>query len=237
MMAGRAAFAGQRWNNAGGTNGHFTVLANDANCPPDIAAEAFFALGDTLKQLTADPARPLERFNAALGAYAKIPQLFPASHLVPEAWGMIGSCYLQLASASIGGDPKFYDNALDAYRRVATNALADAAVRSQAGIGLGQVLEKQAQTRPISESTNLLEAAFNHYYDIVSEKNLQPGEKPDPFWFKEAGMAAARLAELRQRWQIAAHIYERMIRELPPMREALQARLEKAQEQLRLQKN
>ncbi len=237
MMAGRAAFAGQRWINAGGTNnGHFTLLVNDNNClstAPDIAAEAFFALGDTMLRKEADPARPLAKFNEAREAYSKIPQLFPTNRLVPEAWGMIGNCYLQMAA----GDPKLYDNAIDAYQRVVTNELAGVALRSQAEIGLALTIEKLAQTRPVSESANLLESAFAHYYNIVSEKNLRAGEKPDAFWFKEASLAAANLAERREQWRVAANLYERLLRELPPLRELLQNRLEKAQEQLRLQKN
>ena len=237
MMAGRAAFAGQRWINAGGTNnGHFTLLVNDNNCittAPDIAAEAFFALGDTLLRKEADPARPLAKFNEAREAYSKIPQLFPTNRLVPEAWGMIGNCYLQMAV----GNPKLYDNAIEAYQRVVTNEVAGVQVRSQAEIGLAQTIEKLAQTRPVSESTNLLELAFTHYYNIVSEKNLRPGERPDAFWFKEAGVAAASLAEKREQWRVAANLYERLLRELPPLREWLQNRLEKAQEQLRLQRN
>lgn len=234
MMAGRAAFARQSWKDAGGTNppGHFILLVNDTNCPPDIAAEAFFALGDTMLRKEADPARPLAKFNEAREAYSKIPQLYPTNRLVNEAWGMIGNCYLQMAAA----DPKFYDNAIEAYQRVVTNATASVAVRSQAEIGIAQTVEKLAQTRPVSESTNLVERAFNHYYNIVSEKNLKPGERPDAFWFKEAGLAAAGLAERRGQWEIAAGIYERLLRELPPLREMLQSRLEKAQEQLRLKK-
>lgn len=237
MMAGRAAFAGQRWINAGGTNnGHFTLLVNDNNClsaAPDIAAEAFFALGDTMLRKEADPARPLAKFNEAREAYSKIPQLFPTNRLVPEAWGMIGNCFLQMAV----GDPKLYDNAIEAYQRVVTNEVAGVQLRSQAEIGLAQTIEKLAQTRPVSESTNLLESAFTHYYNIVSEKNLRPGERPDAFWFKEASLAAANLAEKREQWRVAANLYERLLRELPPLRELLQNRLEKAREQLRLQKD
>jgi TolA-binding protein len=50
MMAGRAAFARQDYE---GAETHFKALASDANCPTNLAAEAYFALGDTI--LMRDP--------------------------------------------------------------------------------------------------------------------------------------------------------------------------------------
>src|SRR5262249_21420523 len=137
MMAGRAAFARQGWKDAAE---HFTKLVNDNACPTNLAAEAWFALGDTLMQQDADPAKPLQKFEDAKTADSRIPQLGPSSPLVARAWGKVGDCYLQLASQ----DGKSYDNAIESYQKILAPELkADVAARSLAEIGWAAVLERQ----------------------------------------------------------------------------------------------
>ncbi len=229
MMAGRAAFARQGWKDA---RDHFTALVNDNSCPPDLAAEGFFALGDTITRQDADPAKPAARFDEAREAFSKIPLLYATNRLVPRAWGRIGDCYFQMAAQ----DAKHYDNATNAYRKVLDASVADVSARYQALIGLGQVLERQAQARPAPESAALLKGAFDHYYDILSDAKLRDGEQPDPFWFREAGFAAARLAEGQTQWEVAIGIYRRMGEVLAPLRPALDKKIEKAREHLRPEK-
>jgi tetratricopeptide (TPR) repeat protein len=229
MMAGRAAFARQVWKDAGD---HFRVLinANDTNCPPELVAESYFALGDTLSLQDTDTADPLKRFEEAKTAFRRIPQLFPASALAPRAWGRIGDCCLQQAGAS--QDSKYYDSATNAYQKVLAPELnADVSTRCQAEMGLGLVLEKEAALQKAPEKTAALKEALDHYLNIVYGKGLDEGEELDPVWLKEAGLAAARLAEELKQWDVAMKLYERLATALPPLRPAMEKKIERAREQ------
>ena len=236
MMAARAATARLGYGDA---VGYFEALFKDTNCPPDIKAEAYFALGDIITLQPPDPGKPATaKFEEAEVAFGKIPALFPNNGLVARAWGRIGDCYYQMGSE----DPKLYDKATNAYQKVllvpGVSLLpgADVSVRSQAEFGLGQVLEKVARPpKPGREIPALLDAAFVHYTNLLYEKNLAEGEMSDPFWLKEGGLAAARLAEERGQWEMAAHIYDRLQQRLPPLRGMLEKRIERAREQQGLQ--
>ena len=224
MMAGRAAFARQAYTDA---EGYFTNLVNDRSCPAELLAEAFFAYGDTLTLQAENPPR-LQKFSEAREAFSRIPQLFPGSPLVPAAQGRIADCYLQLASQ----DPKLYDAAAEGYRAAMKSP--DVSVRSQAEVGLGKVLEKQAALRQPPENKPLLVEARDHYLNVFNGSNLDGDDKPSAFWVKEAGFAAARLAEDQQEWQVAAKIYRRLAKLLPPVQDMIAKKLERALEQTRL---
>src|SRR6185503_9589260 len=133
-------------------------------------------------------------FSEAKEAFSRIPQLFPNSALVPAAWGRVGDCYLQLGRQ----DSKLYDSAADAYREAIRSPTADVHIRSQAEVGLGIVLEKQAALRQPPDSKPLLVEARDRYLNVFNGANLREHEKSSPFWVKEAGFAAARLAEDQQ---------------------------------------
>src|SRR5262249_5934734 len=149
----------------------------DNACPTNLAAEAWFALGDTLMQQDVDPAKPLQKFEDAKTAFSRIPQLCPSSPLVPRAWGSVGNCYLQLASQ----DAKYYDNAIESYQKVLQPELkADVAARSLAEIGWATALERQAQLKKPPENAPLLKAALDHSLNVVYGKNLGDGEELDP---------------------------------------------------------
>ena len=226
MMAGRAAFARQAYSDA---EGYFTNLVNDRSCPADILVEAFFAYGDTLTFQASSPPR-LQKYSEAKEAFARIPQLFPTSPLAPAAWGRIGDCYLQLARQ----DPKLYDSGAEAYREAMKSPIADIHTRSQAEVGLGIVLEKQAALRQPPDNKPLLVEARDHYLNVFNGTNLREDEKPSPNWVKEAGFAAARLAEDQHEWQVAANIYERLSKVLPPVQNVVQKKLDRALEQTRI---
>lgn len=228
MMAGRAAFARQGWKDA---YDHFTAVVNDneaVRTAPDLAAEAFFALGDTIVLQEPDPNKPIQKFVAAREAFSKIPQLFATNALVPRAWGRIGDCYLQMGSV----DAKQYEGATNAYYRALTAPAADLATRSQAELGIGHALRFLARSRPEPEKSALLKAAFERYYQVVIEKNLRPGETPDPFWFKEAALNAGALAEESARWDVAIAIYQRLAAALPHLRPTLDVKIEQVRKQL-----
>ncbi|MBN2507994.1 MAG: tetratricopeptide repeat protein [Verrucomicrobia bacterium] len=233
MMAGRAAFARQGWKDA---YDHFTAVVNDNNAvryAPDVAAEAFFALGDTIVHQDGDPGKPIHKFVLAREAFSKIPQLFPTNHLVPRAWGRMGDCFLQMGSA----DAKQYESATNAYHRVLQAPDADVTARSQAGVGIGHALKFMAKTRDDPGKTALLKAAFDHYYQLVIEKNLRPGETPDPFWFKEAAMNAGLLAEQAAQWEAALNIYTRLGTAIPHLRSSVDKKIEQVRKQLSAHKS
>ena len=110
-------------------------------------------------------------------------------------------------------------------------------MRSQAEIKLATVLEAIAKLKPPPDNYALLDAAFAHYANVFYEKNLADGETPDPFWLKEAGLAAGRLAEERKEWEKAINIYNRLQTMLPPLAEFLQKRISRARDQWRLEKD
>jgi TolA-binding protein len=223
MMAGRAAFARQAYGDA---EGYFTNLVNDRSCPAEIVAEAFFAYGDTLTLQAENPPR-LQKYSEAKEAFSRVKQLFPSSPLAPAAWGRIGDCYLQLAAQ----DAKLYEAAAEAYREAMKSP--DVHIRSQAEVGLGKLLEKQAALRPAPENKPLLTEARDRYLNVLNGANLGDDEKPSAFWVKEAGFAAARLAEDQQDWSVAANIYRRLLKLLPPLQTVIEKRLERVLEQMR----
>ena len=63
------------------------------------------------------------------------------------------------------------------------------------------------------------------------------GEAPDPFWLKEAGLAAGKLAEYRQQREVAINIYKRLEAKLPPLRDLLEKRIDAVKaEQMKFEK-
>jgi hypothetical protein len=169
---------------------------------------------------------PSKKFGDAITAFTKIvtlPQLAPTHYRIPLAWGRIGDCYFELAAH----DPNSYSEATNAYNRVLQSPIADVSARSQAEFGLGKVMERLSRTGDPA----LWKIAFEHYYNVVRGKNTS--DQTDPYWVKEAGLAAARLAEEHQEWELATRIYTRLSEMLPPLRNALKSRLDKAREQLR----
>jgi len=232
MRAGSVAIARQAYGDA---EKYFNHLIEDNNCPPEVKAEAYFAKGDTLTWQAPDPGKPFDKFVEAINVFKKIPLLYPTNNLVPRAWGCIGNCHLQLAAL----DSKHYDEATNAYHKVlAPAAGADISARSQAEVGLALVMEKMAKNRPPPENAaSLLDSAFVHYTDLVYGKNLHDGESPDPFWLKEAGLAAGRIAEERKQWEMAINIYSRVLGTLPPLRGFLDQRIKKVADQWRLENN
>lgn len=244
MMAGRAAFSAQLWKDAGD---HFTRLIEDVeDCPIEIQAEAYFALGDTitrddagLRQSTPN-ARPTDKYVEARKAFERLTtfSLFATNravaHLMPLAWGRIGDCCLQLA----GEDPKQYDNATNAYFQAMQHPAADANARCLAEFGLAHILEIQGleKDRPQESRSALLKQAFDHYFNLVLGGNLTGGDQVDPVWVEKAGFAAARLAEAQGQWPLAITVYQTMREVAEPLRARLDDKIKKAADQMRGEK-
>jgi len=225
LWAGRAAAARQGYADA---ISYFTNLLNDVQCPPDILAQAYFALGDTYTlQPPKDSTNTLARFGEAINAYVAITNNFPTNRLLPLALGAIANCHLQLATE----EPWRYDAAITNYQAILDMPAADLGTRSEAKVGLGIVLEKQAALRP-ADSPALLHQALNHYLDVLYGKNRRPNEPPDPTWPGKAGLEAARLAESLRMWDQAARVYTRLLELYPPWHELVDKKLARVKERL-----
>lgn len=237
LMAGKAAVARQNFRNA---RDHFDwVITNgplyrtESPVPAAVAAEAYMLRGDTfLSEDRTDQPDPLYSFGEAINAYTKVTrlaevtQLAPTNEIVALARARIGDCNFQLAAQ----DPRRYEDAAEAYRQV-MSSMAGVSVRSQAEIGLAIVLERRAQAPQMPErvQTELQDEALGHHLEVFYKRNLREGELEDPYWVKQAGLEAIKLAGRLQRTDLAIGICQRMIRELPPLR----ASMEKQIEQLR----
>lgn len=232
LMAGRAAVARQSFRNA---REHFDwVITNgpayrtESPAPVSVTAEAYLLRGDTfLNEDRTDSPDPLFSFGEAITAYRKVIQLAPTNEVAAIAWGRIGDCSLQLATQ----DPVRYQDAANAYRQV-MSSMVDVSLRSMAEIRLAIVLEKQAPQRPEAVRPDLENQALDHYLEVFYARNRRDGELPDPYWMKQAGLAAIDLAARLQRTELAIGICQRMMNDLPPLR----ARMEKRIEQLRAAK-
>ena len=220
LRAGQAAFAAQLWPDAAG---HFTALVNDDDCPPDVAADAWFAYGDTFLSENVPQTSAIEKYKGAKDMFTQAARYTNSPNLA-AAWGKIGECYLQMASY----DPKQYAEATNAFLRVMTNATATITVRSQAEWGLAKALELYGST--VGEKAAFQKAAFDRYYNILVGENLRDGEYPDPIWLEKAGVEAARIAESQSQWNTAISIYQRMQVALKPTRPRLEERIRRVQE-------
>lgn len=203
-------------------------LIEDKKCPPDLAAETYFALGDAFIQDAGDPKNPLDNYAEAITALSRIPQNYPTNPIVARAYGRIADCHLQLATQDAGR----YKLAVEFYKLAMDSPLADAATRSLAEVGLAKALEKQAQQKPVAEQKPLLEEALNHYLNVVYQNKLADGEPPDLVSIKEAGHAAGRLLEAQQRWTEAYKLYQGMLKALPALKATWEKKIIQTKERL-----
>ncbi len=223
LMAGRAAFW---WSNFENATNHFTSLANDATCPPDLRVRALFAYGGVTVRMS--PAT--NRMEQARQIYNLIVEQYPTNELVAQAWGEIGNCSLQLGVA----DAANYVVASNAYSRAANWPTATVTTRSQALVGLATVLEKQALLQPGTETaTNLLRRARDFDLDVYQGKHLADKEWPDLYWKKRAGDEAARLSEALGEWPQALEVYRDMARSKLKPAEQLEKKIANAEKRSR----
>ena len=204
LSAGRAAFFRQEHAAA---ELLLASVVNATNAPVADQARAEFYLGDVAADQTArTPANLLD----ALPHYQRVADEFTGSPLHSLAWGRVGDCHLQLTNLV---------TAAEAYRVVVGQRGTDVATRSQAGLGLARVLDEQAKAAgDTAEREKLLQQSLDQCMNIVFGGNLRPaGEKMDPFWVKEAGLMAGRLAKRLGRAEEERNVYSRLASELPGM--------------------
>jgi tetratricopeptide (TPR) repeat protein len=213
LMAGRCAVKRYDWEHA--KSDYFLQLINDTNCPTDIQAQAWFALGDTLmSQVNPDSTNRLPDYVSAISAFDRIGLLFASNPIVALAMGEKACCFLQLAQNS-----QDYSRVTNGFKSVLDSPFADARARSIAEVGLGLTLEKLADRSSGPERTALLTEARDHYLDVFYGKTRREGEEPDIFWTREAGLRAARLLadSLKQRPQAIA-VYKTLQTMCPVLR-------------------
>jgi TolA-binding protein len=227
MMSGRAAVG---WQNYAGAIEYFTNLTGGRlDCPPKLKSQALFAYGGALTLLDPRDTNRSANLELAIQVFGAIHSSNPTNEQAALALGEIGKCYFQLAAQN----PRYYESASNAYQQVIDSPYAGVAARSQAQVGLAMALEARAQPLAGDEQNALLKLALNRYLDVFYyEKNLREGEQPDLFWVKKAGLEAGRVAEAMQEWTQAMNLYRRLGELLPPLKEALERRIQKAQEHL-----
>lgn len=223
MMAGRAANARQSWGEA---LTHFTNLTSDVTCPSNIWIQAMFAYGDTLMTMSPAGTNKLSNYQEAIRVFSRITELYPGTREAALAAGQKANCLLQWGQL---------DAAAEAFQQVIASTNADFTARAMAKVGLGVVLEKQAEDKPPPEQIPIQKRALDQYLDVFfQDKILRDGESPDLFWIKKAGLEAGRLAETLREWLPAIHVYERLRDLVPALRPRLDNKLDalRAQQQL-----
>jgi TolA-binding protein len=214
IMAARTAFFRQNYSDA------ISYLTNvlQAACSPAIVADALYEYGDVLiEQRSPASTNVLQNYRDALPVFLRVAQMGATNRLEPLAWGKIGDCHLQLATAYSGS----YAEATNAYQMVIDSKRADVpiAARNQAEVGIATTLELLAQIRP-KERPDLLKAALARLLNVVYSKG------PDPYWQSRAALAAGRLAELTEPSSDSARaLYLRFIQEIPAMRGTWEAKI------------
>jgi len=227
LSAGRAAYArlnpvdAIRW---------FTNLTSDLSCPVDLRVQALFAYGDTLLSISSDETNRVTDLKTATEIFRTIYEQYPTNRLAVLAWGQRAFGLLQYAK--VATNAAAYVDATNALTQVIDATNANAKARSIAQVGLGVALEKLAE-RSATGQAELYTAALNRYLDVLYAKNLRPGEAPDPYWTKEAGVQAVRLSESLKLWSQAANLLQRMGELLPPMRAQFEAKRNKILENLK----
>jgi TolA-binding protein len=228
LMAAKAAFFRQGYRDAK----HYLTnyLVNDPQLiyDPQVGPEAWFMLGDIeLEYPSRDLAtNKLAKFEDAINLFARVTNFYSGTRLAPLAMGKIANCHFQLAALNTNR----YEMATNQYWQVINSPIADVATRSQAEVGLGQVLEKMAERW--NNRAELLNSALQHYLDVVYSRRLQKGETPDPYWRSKAALAAGTLAvEQFQQFDQAEHLYQEMLITLPSLSATWEKKLESLRQQ------
>ena len=219
---------------------YFLLLINDKQCPTNWLARAFFAYGDALISQPAnlESTNALSRFETALNAFGKIPQLCArdpnSGPLIGRAYGRMADCYLQLAVADPNAPDLYrYTNAVDCYKKALITPQADLETRSEAEAALANALLKQAQLKNPPDS-GLIEEALEHALKVIYGGNVkaQAGEAPLPFWVKYCGLTAIEILEKQKRWTQLIDLYDHLGKKLPPLRPFFERKSLLAREQM-----
>jgi TolA-binding protein len=218
LMAGRAALAGQRPDEA--QSGYLLPLINDTNAPQPIVEKAYFALGDAKLQQFHDGIKDgswTNYFNPAVAAFSKLTNGAPTNAIAPLAMGRIGDCYL--ARALDLSDRAFFEAGISAYESAAAMPLATLETRSQATFRVGRAYEGEGR----------LDRALDYYFKVIPDFSDDPSHY-NSFWAKEAAVRAAGVCESQQQWEKAVNIYSRIKNLFPSLRVELDKKMAAAEQ-------
>jgi tetratricopeptide (TPR) repeat protein len=185
--------------------------------------QATFADGSAqMKMESPDTNNLTTNFTVALTVFNPICARFSTNEWGARAWGEMGDCYLQLSR---------YDDATNAFQKALDTLSAGPALRCQAQIGLGVVLEKKAALAPAEpEQTELFMQALKNYWEAFNRQGEEPAA--DPFWTKEAGLKAANLAAALGQWPQATMLYSNLVVLMPELKPALARKMDEASQHL-----
>jgi TolA-binding protein len=221
LMAAKAAFFRTAYSDA---RKYLTQLVS-GQVHPEVGPEAWFMLGDIELEESRVSTNKLARFEEAINYFERVTKFHAASRHAPLAMGKIAHCHFQLGTQN----PNRYEMATNQYVQL-LSAAPDVPTRSEAEVSLGRVLEKMAEQRP--NRTDLLNAALDHYLNVVYGNRLKKGEDPDPYWVSRAALAAGTLAvDQLQLFDRAERLYESMQVHFPAHRAEWDKRLEKLRQQ------
>mgnify|MGYP001436089949 CR=1 FL=1 len=217
MMAGRAAMRRQGFDDA---RTEFSALIDNALVSNRTRMEASFALGDlTMLELSGIGQGRIEKLTQSTNAFYSITQLSPTNAVAARAWGRIGDICLMVS----GDTPGYQTHARVAYQKsLEVTGSVPVAVRSQAHIGMAYTLERQKVAG--EERAALLEEAVGHLQSVFYGRHLDPGQKQDPYWRGQSGLAALRLLEQLGKFDEALKMCQEMEHSFPGMREGLRVR-------------
>lgn len=220
MMAGNAAIARQRWEDA---KDYFLKLREETNCPGDLKLKALFAYGDYW--FACESTNKTADYLHAADIFSKIAQENPTNEIGLAALGRKGDAFLQAGQ---------FDEAAKAYQQLTNAAAGDFTLRAQALVGLALTLEKQAEKKNGPDQMTLLKQALAYCLDVIfPEKSLKDGAKADPDWTKRAGYQALHLAEAMKDWNVVISISKELTDSMPVLRLDLEKKIAKAKENLR----
>jgi len=226
LMAGRVALTRQKWPDA---IQYLTNLINDLHCPTNVRVQALFAYGDTLMSRGSSDTNQLADYDEAISVFRALCRDYPTNQIAALAWGEMAECYLQWAQYSHD-----FKEVTNAFQQVIDAPRAGVAARAAAKVGLGVVLEKQAEQASGPEQLALLRMAFNHYFDVFRGTILRDNEEMDLYWKKKAGLEAGRVAEALKEWSWVIEIDSKVAELAPALAPRLQKSILKAGEQQRL---
>ena len=227
MMAGRAAMAGSRYNDA---ITHFTNLTSDVKCPPNLWVQAMFAYGDALMAQKPADTNWLANYGLAIRVFGDLLQRYPTNPIALLAWGELAKCHKQFGDSGTS-------NATFCFSQLMNSPVANVAARSEAQVGLAGVILDQAQRAPADARVLLVRQAQSNLLEVVRGTNLREGEAQDPFWVKKAGLEAAEWHERLGEWEQAEKLYVRLQGLLPVLRGRFQQKIDQAREHLNPEKS
>ena len=220
MMAGRAAVARQGYDDA---RKSFAALLEDPSTDEDIKTQAIFALGDlTLIDIGSSAEEALPRLIQSTNAFYSVVQISPTNKLASKAWGKIGDGCLLISK----DHPNYLLHAKKAYEKSLSIPVAiEVSASSQARMGLAYTIERLAAGKSAEEE--LYGESLGLFLAVFYGRHLGSGQKHDPYWRGQSGLAALRMLEKLKRYDQAQKLCEELEFIFPGMKTGLRARKER----------